>query len=59
MDDPSANDPPAKETPIQRAMRLKKAAHTAKTTPRSESWADQERAAAAKSSAKSKPWMSR
>lgn len=58
MNDPT-DDAPEKETPIQRAMRLKKAAHVAKSQSRKEGWGDRERAAAAKSASKSKPWMSR
>ncbi|MBS0411057.1 MAG: hypothetical protein JSR86_14155 [Proteobacteria bacterium] len=54
MADPNDAD----ETPMQRALRLKKAAQQGKAkspvTGRSA-----ERSAAAKSSAKSKPWMSR
>jgi hypothetical protein len=56
MADPA--DPPADETPLQRALRLKKAAQQSKSkSPVTGHGA--ERAAAAKSSAKSKPWLSR
>ncbi|HEX4183527.1 MAG TPA: hypothetical protein VHY34_09730 [Caulobacteraceae bacterium] len=58
MNDPIDEASP-KETPIQKAMRLKKAAHAAKSPLRKEGWSDRERAAAAKSLSKSKPWMSR
>jgi len=51
-------DPPA-ETPIQRALRLKKAAQDAKPKPPRGGRFQREQAAAAQSSAKSKPWMSR
>ncbi len=51
-DDPS-------ETPIQRALRLKKAAIDAKPKPPRGGRFQRERAAAAQSSSKSKPWMSR
>jgi hypothetical protein len=53
------DDAPAKETPIQKAMRLKKAAYAGKSPSRKEGWGDRERAAAARSASKSKPWMSR
>jgi hypothetical protein len=49
--------PPAGETPIQRALRLKKAAMAAKPEPGGRSRGGGEWAAAARSSAKSKPWM--
>lgn len=55
-DDPAA--PPA-ETPIQRALRLKKAAIDAKPKPPRGGRFQREQAAAAHSSSKSKPWMSR
>jgi hypothetical protein len=45
------------ETPIQRALRLKQAALAAKAEPGGRKRKDGERAAAARSSAKSKPWM--
>jgi hypothetical protein len=48
---------PAGETPIQRALRLKKAAQAARAAPGGGRKGDAERAAAARSSAKSKPWM--
>ena len=51
-------DPPA-ETPIQRALRLKKEALEAKPKDPRGGRFQRERAAAAMSSAKSKPWMAR
>ena len=54
-DDPSS---PA-ETPIQRALRLKKAAIEAKAKPPRGGKFQREQAAAAHSSSKSKPWMAR
>ena len=53
------NDPPANETPIQKALRLKKAAIAAKPQPPRGGRFQREQAAAARSSSKSKPWMSR
>jgi len=47
------------ETPIQRALRLKTAALANKAQPTDRDRHRGERAAAAKSSAKSKPWMAR
>jgi hypothetical protein len=47
------------ETPIQRALRLKKAAIAAKPKPPRGGKFQREQAAAAHSSSKSKPWMSR
>ncbi|HEX7758369.1 MAG TPA: hypothetical protein VF459_02625 [Caulobacteraceae bacterium] len=64
-EDPFARKPqalveaPADETPLQRALRLKKAAYQAKTKAPNAGQRKLERAAAAKASAKSKPWMSR
>ena len=55
-DDPNA---PAGETPIQRALRLKKAAIAAKARPPRGGKFQREQAAAHASSSKSKPWMSR
>jgi hypothetical protein len=50
---------PPDETPIQKALRLKKAALSAKPgAPRGGKF-QREQAAAAHSSSKSKPWMSR
>ncbi|WP_296598644.1 hypothetical protein [Phenylobacterium sp.] len=54
MADPK-DDPPAGETPMQRALRLKKAAQ-AKGGPPGRRLED-ERSAAARSASKSKPWM--
>jgi hypothetical protein len=51
-------DAPA-ETPMQRALRLKKAAQGAKPQPPRGGRFQREQAAAAQSSSKSKPWMSR
>ncbi|MDB5454130.1 MAG: hypothetical protein JWO33_2708 [Caulobacteraceae bacterium] len=56
--DPS-QDLPADETPIQRALRLKKAAIDAKPKPPRGGRFQREQAAAHQSSSKSKPWMSR
>jgi len=50
---------PAEETSIQRALRLKKAAIEARPKPPRGGKFQRERAAAAHSSSKSKPWMSR
>jgi hypothetical protein len=47
------------ETPIQRALRLKKAALAAKPQPPRGGRFQREQAAAAASSSKSKPWMTR
>jgi len=52
-------DPPANETPIQKALRLKKAAIAAKPQPPRGGRFQREQAAAARSNSKSKPWMSR
>jgi len=52
-------DPPANETPKQRALRMKKAAIAAKPQPPRGGKFQREQAAAAHSSSKSKPWMSR
>lgn len=54
-DDPAA----PLETPIQRALRLKKAAIEARPKPPRGGRFQREQAAAAQSSSKSKPWMSR
>ena len=61
-EDPAASpDANPAETPLQRALRLKKAAHQAKarSTTAAAGQRRLERAAAAKASAKSKPWMAR
>jgi len=50
---------PPDETPIQKAMRLMKAAIDAKPKPPRGGKFQREQAAAAHSSSKSKPWMSR
>ncbi|HET6970509.1 MAG TPA: hypothetical protein VFH92_05235 [Phenylobacterium sp.] len=57
-DTPDDAAPPG-ETPIQRALRLKRAAESAKAGPPGRGRLADERAAAARSSAKSKPWMKR
>ncbi len=51
--------PPPDETPIQRALRLKNAAIDARPKPPRGGKFQREQAAAARSSSKSKPWMSR
>ena len=53
------NDPPANETSIQKALRMKKAAIAAKPQPPRGGKFQREQAAAARSYSKSKPWMSR
>ena len=57
-DQPDDPAPPG-ETPIQRALRMKKAALDAKPKPPRGGRFQREQAAAAHSSSKSKPWMSR
>lgn len=52
-------DDTSDETPIQRALRLKKAALEAKAKPPRGGRFQREQAAAAHSSSKSKPWMKR
>ena len=59
MADSPKSDPIGGETPIQKAMRLKKAAEAAKAGPPGRGRLADERAAAARSSSKSKPWMKR
>ena len=54
-----ADDSDPDETPIQRALRLKKAALDAKPKPPRGGRFQREQAAANLSSSKSKPWMSR
>ncbi|MEW5687565.1 MAG: hypothetical protein AB1942_21845 [Pseudomonadota bacterium] len=51
-----SDDPKPTETPMQRALRLKKAAQAA-GNGRPGAGRDDERAAAARSQSKSKPWM--
>jgi hypothetical protein len=63
-DSPDDTAPPSPasddgETPIQRALRLKKAAIDAKPKPPRGGRFQREQAAAHQSSSKSKPWMSR
>ncbi len=53
------DDPPPNETPIQKALRLKKAAIAAKPQPPRGGKFQREQAAAQRSSSKSKPWLSR
>ncbi len=53
------DEPPPNETPIQRALRLKNAAIEARPKPPRGGRFQREQAAAAQSSSKSKPWMSR
>ena len=48
---------PANETPIQRALRMKKAAEAARPQPPRGARFQREQAAAHLSSSKSKPWM--
>lgn len=57
-DAPEANTVP-NETPIQRALRLKRAALAAKPKPPRGGRFQREQAAAAASSSRSKPWMTR
>jgi hypothetical protein len=60
MDDaPDDQNAPAGETPIQRALRLKKAAIAARAKPPRGGRFQREQAAAHASNSKSKPWMSR
>ncbi|WP_309603937.1 hypothetical protein [Phenylobacterium sp.] len=58
-DDAPAEDAHMGETPIQRALRLKTAAIDARPKPPRGGRFQREQAAAARSSSKSKPWMSR
>jgi len=55
----SPDDKTPEETPIQRALRMKKAAIDAKPKPPRGGRFQREQAAAHLSSSKSKPWMSR
>lgn len=59
MTDAPEDDAPPGETPIQRALRMKKAAIEAKPKPPRGGRFQREQAAAHASSSKSKPWMSR
>jgi hypothetical protein len=59
MTDKPDDPPPPNETPIQRALRLKKEAIEARPKPPRGGRFQREQAAAAHSSSKSKPWMSR
>ena len=52
-----SNDAPEGETPMQKALRLKKAAQAKSGPPGRGKGLTDERAAAARSSSKSKPWM--
>jgi len=56
MADPTDDGAPPNETPMQRALRLKKAAQ-ARGGPPGRGKPEGERAAAARSQSKSKPWM--
>lgn len=58
-DTPDKPSEPANETPIQRALRLKQAIIDARPRPPRGGKFQRERAAAAQSSFRSKPWMSR
>jgi hypothetical protein len=58
VDESQADPPDAAETPIQRALRLKRAAADAKPKP-PRGGAFQRRQAAAVATGKSKPWMKR
>jgi len=59
-DNPPSDSPiDPEETPIQKALRLKKAALAAKPRPPRGGRFQREQAAAHASSSKSKPWMSR
>lgn len=51
------DSPPADETPIQKALRMKKAATAAKGSPSGRARDGGLRAAAAHSASRSKPWM--
>lgn len=53
------DDPKDDETPMQRALRLKREAQSAKGGPPGRGRTSDERAAAARSQSKSKPWMKR
>lgn len=53
------DDPPPDETPMQKALRLKKAAIAARPKAPRGGRFQREQAAAQASSSKSKPWMSR
>lgn len=59
MTDTPDKPKPPEETPIQRALRLKKASLEAKPKPPRGGRFQREQAAAHQSSSKSKPWMSR
>lgn len=56
MADPKDDAPPG-ETPMQKALRLKKAAQAARSGRPGGQGVEGERAAAARSQSKSKPWM--
>lgn len=58
-DEAPPDDAKMGETPIQRALRLKTAAIEARPKPPRGGRFQREQAAAARSSSKSKPWMSR
>lgn len=54
-----ADEPKSPETPMQKALRLKKAALEARNGPPVDGKVARERAAAARAASKSKPWMTR
>jgi hypothetical protein len=58
-EDAPISEAPGPETPIQRALRLKQAAIDAKPKPPRGGRFQREQAAAARSTSKSKPWMTR
>ena len=58
-DTPDDSAPDPGETPMQKALRLKKASIAAKPQPPRGGKFQREQAAAARASSKSKPWMSR
>lgn len=58
-DDAKSPATPGDETPIQRALRLKNEQIAARPKPPRGGKFQREQAAAARSSSKSKPWMSR
>ncbi len=59
MADQPDDETPDAETPMQRALRLKKQSIEAKPKPPRGGRFQREQAAAAHSSSRSKPWMSR
>jgi hypothetical protein len=59
MGDPPEDSTPPADSPIRRALNLKKAALEAKAKPPRGGKFQREQAAAARSTSKSKPWMGR